>query len=44
MCHACAEHILHINLFPDTILFLTIIVTIIIANIHGVFVNCQALH
>lgn len=44
MCHSCAEHILQINLFPDTLLFLKIIVTTIIANTDGVFVNRQALH
>lgn len=47
MCHVCAEHILYINLFLNMLLFskfIVIIMIIIIANIHGVFANFQALY
>lgn len=37
MCHACAEHILHINLFPNMLKIIVLI--IIMTNIHGVFAN-----
>lgn len=41
MCHVCAENNIHINLFPNILLFLKIIT--IIANIPGEFANFQAL-